>query len=182
MTDLIKVGVSFPVGGSARSTCVRLSDAVAAEVPVQVRLGAAGNSEPHVTVAMGLLPSSRVAAVEEATRSLLTELGGPFDMTFGPAYRETETGRYILLDVVLPDRAANWRSLIQSRLVDIYAEPSRTSATPHLTISCTEQSGAQLDGIINTAPPIPPATVSTIDIARSGPKGIKLEVLKSIHL
>lgn len=168
-----KIGVSFAVEGTAAEDAVRLNAAISERFGSEIRFGPAGNSHPHVTIALGTASIAALAdvlsLVDEAARTL-----GPFPMRVGPAARETVTGRYVLADAELPTLVRHWRSDLRTTIGCHLAGESRTTDDPHLTVAALEGHDNAVNRLLaRTDLRIPDAIVTHIDVAHAGARGAK---------
>lgn len=178
-----KVGISFPVSEPALSACVEINRAVAQLAQTIVTFGPEGTSKAHVTVAMGVVTKEKFPGLTDDVRKLATELAATVDLSFGKAYREDVTGRYVCCDVTLaPPDARGWLLQARARLAKFFLEPSRTSEKPHLTLARIQENISMVDSFLHEAQQVPPCTVTSIDVARCGSSGRKLEVLEQVPL
>lgn len=178
-----RVGVSFAVEGKAADDAVRHNLALTQSFGSQIRLGAAGNSRPHVTIALGeadhVALASIIALVDEAARDTK-----PFRMSFGQVSRETVTGRYILADVVIPEHVAVWRSALHTKIADHLGGVGRTTDDPHLTIAVIDGQESAVDRFLamHTDNPIADCRVTHVDVAHAGARGAKGNVIERFAL
>lgn len=168
-----KIGVSFAVEGTAADDAVRLNAAISERFGSEIQLGPAGNSRPHVTIALGVASAAALAnvlsLVDEAVRAI-----GPFPMSVGPAARETVTGRYVLADAELPTLVRHWRSGLRTTIGCHLTGESRTTDDPHLTVAVVEGHDNAVDQLLTrTDLRIADAIVTHIDVAHAGARGAK---------
>ncbi|WP_285103995.1 2'-5' RNA ligase family protein [Promicromonospora sp. MEB111] len=178
-----RVGVSFAVEGEAADDAVRLNAALAQSFDSQIRLGAGGNSSPHVTIALGEADraalASIIAVVDKAVRDTK-----PFRMSFGQVARETVTGRYVLADVVIPVQVAVWRSTLHAKITEHLSGVGRTTDDPHLTIAVVDGQESAVDRLLanHTDKPLADCRVTHVDVARAGARGAKGTVIERFVL
>jgi 2'-5' RNA ligase len=177
-----KIGVSFAVEGTAADDVVQLNTAIAGSFGSQVRFGPDGNSQPHVTIALGEAGQNALAhvitLVEKTART--TE---PFLMAFGPVARETVTGRYLLADVYLPGPIRQWRSALRARIADHLSGLGRTTDEPHLTVAVVEDHDTAVDQLLSRADQrIADCRATHIDVAHAGPRGTKGTIIRRFTL
>jgi len=177
-----KIGVSFVVNGSAADDVVRLNAAISEQFGSEIRFGPAGNSCPHVTIALGTPDKAALTCVtglvDEAVRTI-----EPFRMRFGLAARETVTGRYVLSDADLPASVRRWRSDLRARIADRLIEQGRTTDDPHLTVAVVEGNDHGVDQLLaRTDLRIADCKVTHIDVAHAGPRGAKGDTIQRYAL
>lgn len=183
MTDVPqKIGVSFAVEGAARDDIVRLNTVIADKFGSQVRFGVSGNSEPHVTVALGDAGEEDVALViallDEAVREL-----EPFTMRFGPIGRETVTGRYVLADIFVDAAVLQWRHWLRERIAGRLSGLGRMTDEPHLTLAVVEDHHEAVDQILGALHArIADCRVTHVDVAYAGARGTKRERIQRFTL
>lgn len=176
-----KIGISIPVEEPALNVCLALNRQISSLTKSDVMFGKSGNSAPHVTIALGLLRENvNVGKIEQEVRVLARQISGPMCVSLGSPYRESTTGHYIVSDVVLSEDVQNWRLLVQGELSQFFVEEGRTSAVPHLTLGHVSARYADVDDFLAERKGIPGYTTRNIDIAISGPRGIKAETLGTV--
>lgn len=174
----IKIGVSFPVLGQTVEECLRINQHIRSLAQSQVTFGDNGNSSPHVTIAMGTVADdTHVQAVIDRVESLVRQLPEHDYMNFELPYRETVTTHYVFADVVFSHPINQWRLEARHALDQFFAEPARTSDVPHLTLGHVSDNYVAVDEYLLKVQPLPRCEISWVEIALSGPKGVKGEVL-----
>ena len=168
-----KIGVSFAVEGTAADDVVRLNVAISEQFGSEIRFGPAGNSRPHVTIALGTANIAALAdvisLVDEAVRTI-----EPFPMSVGPAARETVTGRYVLADAELPTLVRHWRSDLRTTIGSHMTGEGRMTDDAHLTVAVVEDHDNAVDQLLaRTDLRIADFTVTHIDVAYAGARGAK---------
>lgn len=177
-----KIGLSFAVEGRAADDVARLNASISEQVGSEIRFGPAGNSQPHITIALGVVDP---AALTYATRLVGKDVRAiePFRIRFGMVARETVTGRYILVDADLPVSIRRWRSDLRTRIADHLIGQGRTTDDPHLTIAVVEGSDGAVDQLLaRTDLRIADCTVTQVDIAHAGPRGAKGDTIRRFAL
>jgi 2'-5' RNA ligase len=180
----MKVGVNIPITEPALTACLKINSEIASLTQSLVVFGPDGNSSPHVTIAMGSIESDDLMAqVEAVLQNLTRNLPSTIQLDFGPVYRESLTGHYVFSDVLFSDAMADWRAKAQRALHSLFIEPARTSDVPHLTLGHVSADFHKVDDYAaQLAESIPPCDATSIDISRSGSKGIKLKVLRRVSI
>ena len=177
-----KIGVSFAVENDAADAAGRLNTAVAERFGSQILLGPTGNSHPHVTIAMGEIDPGALSLVTKLVHEACRTIE-PFAMSFGPAARETMTGRYVLADVALPTTVHLWRDALRTKIANHLAGLSRATDDPHLTLAVVEGHDDAVDQLLaRTDLRIADCTVTHIDIAHAGPRGAKGDTIQRFEL
>lgn len=177
-----KIGVSFAVEGAARDDIVRLNKVIADGFGSQVRFGGGGNSEPHVTVALGETGQEDVALVIALVDQVVRELE-PFTMRFGPIGRETVTGRYVLADIVVDAAVLQWRHRLRERIAGHLSGLGRMTDEPHLTLAVVEDHHEAVDRILGAwDAQIADCRVTHVDVAYAGARGAKRERIQRFTL
>lgn len=177
--------MSFAVEGAAHDDAVLLNALVANDTSSEVRLGAEGNSAPHVTIALGEAHGDDTARVVALVAHAVRELE-PFTMTFGPVEREHVTGQYVLAGVVVEDAVRRWRSRLRDRIAQHLSGLGRMTEEPHLTLAVVEDSDDRrqaVDSLLDRArPEISGCEVTHVDVAHAGRRGIKGQLIRRFTL
>jgi hypothetical protein len=177
-----KIGVSFAVEGTAADDVVRLNTTISEPFGSEIRFGPAGNSRPHVTIALG---TTNIAAltdvtslVDEAVRTIV-----PFPMRIGLAARETVTGRYVLADAELPALVRQWRRDLRTTIGCHLTGEGRMTDDAHLTVAVIEGHDNAVDQLLaRTDLRIADCTVTHIDVAHAGARGAKGGTIQRVKL
>jgi len=180
----MKIGVNLPITEPTLAACLKINSEIVSLTQSLVTFGPRGNSSPHVTIAMGSIESDElIAQVETAIQTLKSDLPDTIRLNFGPVYRESLTGHYIFSDVLFSDAVMDWRAKAQRALHSLFVDPARTSDVPHLTLGHISANFDKVDDYVaQLAENIPPCDATSIDISRSGSKGVKLKVLKRVRV
>jgi 2'-5' RNA ligase len=177
-----KIGVSFAVEGRATDDVARLNAVISEKFSSEIRFGPAGNSRPHITIALGSADPALLTHVTELVDAAVHTIE-PFRMRFGLVARETVTGRYILADAVLPAAVRRWRSDLRTRLADHLIGQGRTTDEPHLTVAVVDGQDNAVDHLLaQTDVRIADCTVTHVDIAHAGPRGAKGGTIREFAL
>jgi 2'-5' RNA ligase len=180
--DLQKIGVSFAVEGTAADDFARLNAAIANRTGSQIRLGSDGNSDPHVTIALGEADGDALARVVVLVQNA-TRTTGPFLMKFGSVARENVTGRYVIADVDMPARVRQWRRDLHAKIAGYLSGVGRTTDDPHLTVAVVEGRNKEIDQLLShTHLRIADCRVAHVDIAHAGPRGAKGGLIRRFTL
>lgn len=179
--ELLKVGVNFPVEGNSAKACIRVNKLINERCMSEVRFGEWGNSQPHVTVTMGMVQRKYISDMIEALERSVMEIGYE-NMRFSAIYREKMTERYIMSDVALSDRMVEWRKRTAKDLAKFYEKQSRTSDISHLTIAAYDNipDWDIDDYLVKIGENIPDSRIAAVDISLAGEKGIKGQIIKRI--
>lgn len=180
--DLIKVGVNFPITRPTLEACAEINKAMMALTESAVTFGVEGNSEPHVTVAMGTLERAKIDYLRTVVEKESLELPGPFMAEFGRPYRESLTGRYVVCDVVLSEAVRRWRLNLQDGLSRFFADVARVSDEPHLTLAHVDENLDCVDSYLKGCPSLPSCEVDRVALSLAGNKGRKLKTLAEVPL
>lgn len=182
MTELLKIGVSFAVEGPASEDCVLINAGIDQRYGSLVRFGEAGNSQPHVTIALGTIDvdvlDQVIAVLAEAVPPL-----EPFVMRFGAPARGTVKGQYVLADVSASEAVRSWRAGVGAAIAALMISPSRTTGEPHLTLAAVEEHGDDVDRLLaRSTARVRECAVRSVDVAYAGPKGVKGDVIQRFML
>lgn len=178
----IKINISWPMHGSTSSECVTLNQRIDDVASSAVVFGGSGrNSSPHVTIAMGMVEDMKaVSHVAELLKDMLKGVNEA-SFYFGPAHRDSQTGRYVVCEVSMPDAWLQFRKVLKERCDrDVFVESARTSDRPHLTVAHVTSHLVEVDALLESSPKLSPCDVHTVDIALAGAKGARGDVLHSI--
>lgn len=184
MSNLTKIGVSFPVEGEARDWCLEVNDRVHALVPGPIRFQGDGrNSDPHATIALGSATPSRLDEIGELVRVACENLE-PFAAALAVPEIERVTGRYLMSSVHLPSSVSIWRTDLQRRITPLLEEPGRMTDHAHVTLAVIEDSelAVRVNDLLPSFPTAPAWLVAQVDVALSGKKGVKGPVLEAVAL
>jgi len=180
--DQLKVGVNFPITQPALDACLRINSTISTMTDGLISFGPSGTSSPHVTVAMGTIFRNDLDRVVNALGRAVTKLDGAVVMRFGTPYRESLTGRYIMVDVDLGTSNTRWRNQTRDLLTPLFVEAARTSDEAHLTLGLVESKYEAVVLALDSAPAIPSCAVDRLHVSLSGRKGVKSAVLAEVPI
>jgi hypothetical protein len=177
-----KINVAIPVSGDVLAACVRINAQVRRLTSSDIQFGQDANSSPHVTIAMGQVGELRQwIRLQETVIAMSKELRS-FSIRVGMPYRESETGRYIVGDIIGAGEFRTWRDAVRMATSGLFADEARTSDEPHLTIAHIVDRQVDVDRILEREGPLGSCIVDSIEISHGGPKGRRLEILETMPL
>lgn len=185
LSELIKLSVNMPVDGETLRAAVALNGTLVRDWQCDTSFGEAGNSSPHITIAMGQVAASS-STLEDLLRTVSRDMHEIEDWRlrraeFSAPYRESLTGRYIFCDVTFSDELTQWRLAMADHLRGFFVEPARTTQDAHMTVGHIPVADDGVDDFLRTQGPLPSSTLQAIDLSVAGDKGRKSTVLTTLR-
>lgn len=183
MGDEFRINVNFPVLGASRVAAEALNTRLRdlEDATNEVAFGPDGNSQPHLTIVLGDIRAGGLTELVDRV-GYWAETLTRFTVSFGPAYREIETGCYVMADARIPDRFNNRRRELRGSVSHLFTDVGRMTSTPHLTLGYFETEWGTVDRTVRRIPPIPDANIGSVAVTRSGQRGISGPVLAAFTL
>ena len=178
-----KVNVSLRVHESTSEWCRDINASLRELTESVVHLGRrAGNSTPHVTIAMGVVGSKDSLSALCRTVVDVALRSSPMQIRLSAPYRERVTGRYVFTDVVESPGFAAWRSHLNGELDGQLEERARTSDVAHITLGHVESKQESVDTLLASIDAPKGFIGEVVDVAVGGPKGTRGPLIASVAM